>query len=475
MLELLERQQKLTLNQKKIVFAAIVGDMLDFFDYYLIGFVLAFIVGPWHLTYGQSAIVLLSSGVGAIPGAMFWGWMADKIGRRKVFIYTILNFSLATGVLALTPDTGGWIFLTVFRFFVGFGVAGLYAVDLPLVQEFVPSSKRGKVGGLVTACLPLGTSLGAFMGGFLTPYIGWRGIFVVGLLPALMTLVVRAWVPESPRWLLRMGRVEEARKSLAWALMIDPEGNQAARCGADPAQSQLERAVPAPAQPGAHLAEQPRGADRRLRTDPVGADLVRAAACGVAGGRIEDDGEHWLCRPRRASDLLVSLGYRRAPGAGRDHGLRRFRRGGARRLLPQLHHPRLFGVLADGQRAELYRERRLRDHRALFGRGVAVASAGHRHGIGLRFSAASGKIIGRPAGAGADRRLVRRGRPKKATLAAIDPAMFYLASWYLLGGIVFFFIGLETKNRSDRGNRRRTREERASAPARKPVTASGDD
>ncbi len=134
MLELLERQQKLTRNQKKIVFAAIVGDMLDFFDYYLIGFVLAFIVGPWKLTYGQSAIVLLSSGIGAIPGAMYWGWMADRIGRRKVFILTILNFSLATGVLALTPEQGGWIFLSVFRFFVGFGVAGLYAVDLPLVQ-----------------------------------------------------------------------------------------------------------------------------------------------------------------------------------------------------------------------------------------------------------------------------------------------------------------------------------------------------
>ena len=117
MLELLENQQKLTLNQKKIVFAAIVGDMLDFFDYYLIGFVLAFIVVPWKLTYGQSAMVLLSSGIGAIPGAMFWGWMADRIGRRKVFIYTILNFSLATGVLALTPENGaGWIFLTVFRF-----------------------------------------------------------------------------------------------------------------------------------------------------------------------------------------------------------------------------------------------------------------------------------------------------------------------------------------------------------------------
>ena len=62
MLEHLERQTSLTNNQRKIVFAAILGDMLDFFDFYLIGFVLAFIVGSWHLTYGQSAMILLSSG-----------------------------------------------------------------------------------------------------------------------------------------------------------------------------------------------------------------------------------------------------------------------------------------------------------------------------------------------------------------------------------------------------------------------------
>ena len=171
MLEILDRQQTLTWNQRKIVLAAILGDLLDFFDYYLIGFVLAFIVGPWKLTYGESAIILLSSGVGAIPGAVFWGWMADKIGRRKVFIATVLNFSLATGILAFTPDHG-WIFLSVFRFFVGFGVAGLYAVDLPLVQEFVPTSKRGLASGLVTATIPLGSMLGAVSGAFLADIVG---------------------------------------------------------------------------------------------------------------------------------------------------------------------------------------------------------------------------------------------------------------------------------------------------------------
>jgi MFS transporter, putative metabolite:H+ symporter len=106
-LDLLEKQTRLTANQWKIISAAILGDMLDFFDFFLIGFVLAFIVGAWHLTFGQSAWILLSAGIGAVPGAFFWGWMADRIGRRKVFIATALNFSIATGVMALTPDKGG--------------------------------------------------------------------------------------------------------------------------------------------------------------------------------------------------------------------------------------------------------------------------------------------------------------------------------------------------------------------------------
>ena len=143
--------------------------MLDYFDFGLIGFALAFIVGPWKLTYGQSAMILLTSGIGGVPGALFYGWLADRIGRRNVFIITALNFSLATGVMALTPDQGGWIFLSVCRFFVGFGVAGLFTVDLPLVQEFVPTTKRGFVGGLVTSLLPIAGIMGAVLGAFVDP------------------------------------------------------------------------------------------------------------------------------------------------------------------------------------------------------------------------------------------------------------------------------------------------------------------
>src|ERR1700675_1476699 len=221
MLNTLERQTKLTGNQRRIIAAAILGDMLEFFDYFLIGYVVAFIAGPWKLTFGKSAVILLASGFGLMLGAVFYGWLADRIGRRKVFLITVANFSLATGILAFTPDNA-WVFLSVFRFIIGFGAGGLYCVDLPLVQEFVPASKRGMVGGLVTASVPVGVLLGAALGAYATPYVGWRGLFAIGMIPGLLTLLIRAWVPESPRWLLQMGRIEEARKSLPCALQTDP-------------------------------------------------------------------------------------------------------------------------------------------------------------------------------------------------------------------------------------------------------------
>ena len=221
MLDLLEQQQKLTRNQWKIAGAATLGDMLDFFDFFLIGFVLAFIVKDWGLTYGQSGAILLASGVSAPFGSLFYGWLADKVGRRTSLIISILNVSLATSAMALTPN-GGWMYLVFCRFIVGFGVTGLYSVDITLMQEFSPAHKRGWLTGVTTTMLPAGSLLAALLGAFAAPYIGWRGLVAVGLVPALLCLYVRAFVPESPHWLLRRGRLEEARQSLAWALMIDP-------------------------------------------------------------------------------------------------------------------------------------------------------------------------------------------------------------------------------------------------------------
>jgi putative MFS transporter len=108
------------------------------------------------------------------------------------------------------------------RFIVGFGVVGVAAVDIPLLQEFVPANKRGWISGLSTGLVPGGGLIAAALSATLGATVGWRGLFLFGLLPALMALVIRVWVPESPRWLLGRGRIEEARRSLAWALQVDP-------------------------------------------------------------------------------------------------------------------------------------------------------------------------------------------------------------------------------------------------------------
>ncbi|OLE31786.1 MAG: hypothetical protein AUG47_08410 [Alphaproteobacteria bacterium 13_1_20CM_3_64_12] len=226
MIERLEAQKKLTANQWKLICTANIADLLDFFDFFLIGYVTAALTKEWQLPYWQGGAILLASGLGAVPGAFIWGWLGDRIGRRTVFIWSAVTISLATGVMVFTPGPAalipGWLFLVFFRVFVGIGNAGIFTIDLPLVQEFIPAYKRGWVSALVTTLLPGGGMLAGLVSSWLLPLIGWRYLFLVGLSPLVLVFMIRYWVPESPRWLMRMGRMEEARKSLAWALMIDP-------------------------------------------------------------------------------------------------------------------------------------------------------------------------------------------------------------------------------------------------------------
>src|SRR5690349_16373997 len=227
MIERLEAQKKLTPNQWKLICTANVADLLDFFDFFLIGYVTAALTKEWQLPYWQGGAILLASGLGAVPGAFIWGWLGDRIGRRTVFIWSAVTISLATGLMVFTPGPSalipGWLFLSFFRFFVGIGNAGIFTIDLPLVQEFMPAYKRGWVSALITTLLPGGSMLAGLIAAWLLPIVGWRYLFLVGLSPLVLVFMIRYWVPESPRWLIRVGRYEEARRSLAWALMVDPK------------------------------------------------------------------------------------------------------------------------------------------------------------------------------------------------------------------------------------------------------------
>ena len=89
----------MTINQWKIFLACFFSLALDFFDFFLISFVLAFFVRDWQLTYGQSVLILLSSGVASVRARYLVGWLGNKIGGRKVLMISILTFSLATGLM----------------------------------------------------------------------------------------------------------------------------------------------------------------------------------------------------------------------------------------------------------------------------------------------------------------------------------------------------------------------------------------
>jgi putative MFS transporter len=445
MLDVLERQQKLTKNQWKIISAAVLGDMLDFFDYGLIAFALAFIVGQWKLTYGQSAMILLSAGIGAVPGALIWGWLADRIGRRKVFIGTALNFSIFTGLMALTPDTGGWIFLAVMRLFVGAGVSGLFAVDLPLVQEFVPTRKRGWVGGVVTCCLPLGSVLAAILGAYVEPYVGWRGLFAIGLLPAFLTLLIRAWVPESPRWLIRMGRLEEARNSLAWALQVDPS------------EIELSTAIP----------EVQKTSYRELFKYPRSMAVTVLSSLGsqTAGNGIGLWAPTLLVLllkipPARASFLLIFAGLAGFAGrlawsylsdaiGRRPSGILLSIGGALSLIVAGLYHDVFLGGVSVFYLMILANSFFNNGGYAVVGPYSAEVWPSALRGSGMGFGYGLGnfgKIIG-PLGLALIVGSTDIVKPQ-ATLPALEPAMYYLAGWCVIAGLAFLLWGIEVKGRS---------------------------
>ncbi len=443
MIEQLDRQQKLTINQWKIFAAATIGDMLDFFDFLLIAFVLAFIVKDWHLTYGQSAAILLSSGVSAPLGSLVWGWAADKIGRRKVMIGTILNFSIATGLMALTPEHG-WVYLVVCRFLVGFGVTGLYTVDIAVVQEFVPASRRGWITGLTTTMLPMGFVLGALLGKYVEAYIGWRGLFAIGLLPAGLSLLIRAWVPESPHWLIGAGRLAEARDSLAWALMVDPATIRLP-AAAPPVEKVVWRdlfAYPRSVAAGSLAGLSGTGITgfvlwqvtlfvMVLHVTPAAASgLVIWASLGQIVGRFFCS---WLSDAigRRASIALTCA------VAGVTFSLAGY------------WHDRLLGGVSVFYLMIVVQQFFGSGSYSIIGPYMAEIwpSRLRASGLGLAYGAGNlGKFIG-PAGLAVIAGSANLVSPQ-TTVAALIPAMNYFAAWSLLGIVAAVFVGFETRGRT---------------------------
>lgn len=168
-------------------------------------------------TLGLDAVQVGWSGslyiAGAVAGALIFGRLADRLGRKRLFLMTLAIYMAATLVTALSTD---FIFFAVCRFATGLGIGGEYAAINSAIDELVPARVRGRVSLAINGSFWVGAALGAALSlvlldaRVLGPENGWRAGFALGAVLALAILLVRRHVPESPRWLLSHGRADEA-------------------------------------------------------------------------------------------------------------------------------------------------------------------------------------------------------------------------------------------------------------------------
>src|SRR4051794_30623554 len=161
---------------------------------------------------GQAAAIYVA---GACLGALFFGRMTDRHGRKKLFMVTLGVYLVAT---VLTAFSGSYLWFAVCRFFTGAGIGGEYAAINSAIDELIPARVRGRVDLIINGSFWLGTAAGAALSvvaldtGLFAKDFGWRLAFGLGAVLGLGVLLVRRHVPESPRWLFIHGRDEEAEQ-----------------------------------------------------------------------------------------------------------------------------------------------------------------------------------------------------------------------------------------------------------------------
>jgi len=167
------------------------------------------------LHFSNAEVGLVSSAylAGAVLGALFFGWLTDRLGRKRLFFITLALYLVATAATALSWNL--WSF-ALFRFLTGAGIGGEYTAINSAIQELIPARYRGWTDLVINGSFWLGAAVGAAASiilldpAVLAPDMGWRFAFLIGALLGLVILLMRMWLPESPRWLMTHGRVAEA-------------------------------------------------------------------------------------------------------------------------------------------------------------------------------------------------------------------------------------------------------------------------
>jgi putative MFS transporter len=203
------RLERLPISRELTVARIVIGSA-TFFDAYTvlaIAYAMPVLAREWNLTPGQIGAIISAGYVGQVFGALFFGWLAERIGRLNVLLITVVVFtSMDLACLFAWNGTS----MMVFRFVQGIGTGGEVPVASAYMNEFVSARRRGRFFLLYEVLFLFGLLSAGLIGYFLVPIYGWRAMFVVGLCPAILTIPMRWFMVESPRWLLSVGRVEKA-------------------------------------------------------------------------------------------------------------------------------------------------------------------------------------------------------------------------------------------------------------------------
>ncbi|MFZ0020681.1 MAG: MFS transporter [Acetobacteraceae bacterium] len=178
--------------------------VLEFFDFAIVAFLLAVLGPQWHLTYGQSAIILYSGGLGAICGAVAWGSLSDAWGRKGQLVLGTFICGIGAGAIGLVPQ-GAWGVLAMLRFVVGFGLTAAVTPCLTLVVEITPTRYRTAVSSFYVVFATAGALLASATSATLLTLLGWRGVAMLGAVTIPVGVAIALVVPESVRWLYRQG------------------------------------------------------------------------------------------------------------------------------------------------------------------------------------------------------------------------------------------------------------------------------
>ena len=196
---LLARLERLPITRRLKAIRVIVG-LSTFFDAYTIiaiAFALPQLTQEWGLTPTFVGLIIAASYVGQLCGALFFGSLAEKIGRIGVLRITIIMFVLMDAACLFAWN--GWSILII-RFLQGVGIGAEVPVASAYINEFVGAKKRGRFFLLYEVIFPIGMMFAGLVGYFLVPIYGWKVMFLIGLVPSALTVPLRWLMPESPRW-----------------------------------------------------------------------------------------------------------------------------------------------------------------------------------------------------------------------------------------------------------------------------------